>query len=143
MTPDRFWARVDKSGDCWTWSGLKKGNGYGRVWWDGRGTTAHRAAWMIANGPIPPGLCVLHRCDNPPCCNPAHLFAGTQQQNIADKVAKGRHRYELSLLEIAEIREQIDSGLSDTEIAAAFGVARNTIGNYRRRCTTADAPGLQ
>lgn len=52
----------------------------------------HQVAWILTNGPIPPGMGVLHRCDNQPCCNPSHLFIGTQADNVADMVAKGRHR---------------------------------------------------
>lgn len=64
--------------------------GYGRIYKDGRNVTTHRASWELANGTIPAGLWVLHRCDNPPCVNPAHLFLGTNRDNIADRHAKGR-----------------------------------------------------
>lgn len=94
---DRFWSKVAKAGanDCWPWLGSQqKPMGYGHwTWWDGergRSTTAHRKAWQLTNGPIPEGMMVLHSCDNPPCCNPAHLWLGTHADNMADKVAKGR-----------------------------------------------------
>ncbi len=93
---ERFWARValDSSG-CWLWGGLRDVDGYGRL---GRGAgcgtraRAHRLAYEAAHGPILPGFCVLHRCDTPACVNPAHLFLGTQLDNVADRDAKGRTR---------------------------------------------------
>ena len=90
----RFWGYVDVRGlgECWEWVGGRV-RGYG-LFNVGRGSSirASRLAYLLANGIEPKsfGLCVLHRCDNPPCCNPAHLFAGTHKDNMADKMAKGR-----------------------------------------------------
>lgn len=89
-----FWERVDQSGGedaCWPWTAGRFDTGYGGVWLDGKSQRAHRIAWILAFGPIPPSLRVLHRCDNPPCCNPGHLFTGTMRDNTADMVRKGRH----------------------------------------------------
>ena len=90
---DRFWSKVDTSGECWTWTADLDDHGYGRL---GIGRKriepAHRVAWTLANGPIPEGLRVLHHCDNPPCVRPDHLFLGTQADNMADMMAKGRAR---------------------------------------------------
>ena len=85
-----FWEKVDKhaEGGCWVWTGTRQVFGYGISL---RYRLAHRVSWEIANGPIPDGLWVLHRCDNPPCVNPAHLFLGTQTENMRDMTAKGRH----------------------------------------------------
>lgn len=73
--------------ECWEWSGSRDRKGYGF----GDGGRAHRLAWEWENGPVPAGLMVLHRCDNPPCCNPKHLFVGTALDNARDALAKGHH----------------------------------------------------
>lgn len=97
LTPEqieRFWSLVDKSagpGDCWAWTGNCDSKGYGRFCFGGHRVGAHRVAYVLVYGPIPPDLpCICHRCDNPPCCNPACLFAGTHADNAADREAKGR-----------------------------------------------------
>jgi hypothetical protein len=89
---ERFWEKVDKTADCWVWTHSTFSGGYGQAF-TGPGkrcSQAHRVSWEMHNGPIPPALHVLHKCDNPRCVNPSHLFLGTNQDNIADKVAKGR-----------------------------------------------------
>lgn len=89
--PAGFWDQVDRSGPCWVWLGRRSSNGYGLL-----GHTAlserfvHRLSWVIANGAIPGGSWVLHRCDNRPCVNPDHLYLGTASDNARDREARGR-----------------------------------------------------
>jgi len=90
---DRFWEKVavGNTDSCWPWKASVCPKGYGKFVGDnGEHTKAHRFAFTIAHGPIPEGQCVCHRCDNPPCCNPTHLFAGTTGDNTRDSVRKGR-----------------------------------------------------
>ena len=90
---DRFWERVDKTGDCWLWTGSLNATGYGTIGKGGRGNgiyLAHRVSFELHHGPIPDGLFVIHSCDNPPCVNPAHLRAGTSRDNMQDAISRGR-----------------------------------------------------
>lgn len=86
----RFNCKVARTPTCWWWHGAKNSQGYGKLragnkWW-----TAHRISYLLHKGKIPPDLWVLHRCDNPSCVNPDHLFLGTRQDNIEDARQKGR-----------------------------------------------------
>ena len=95
----RFWSKIQRGhpNECWPWTSPSQVRGYGRFWIGSRsdGTrrpvVASRFAYEAEVGPIPDGMQVLHRCDNPPCCNPRHLFLGTHRDNVEDMVAKGRH----------------------------------------------------
>ena len=99
---ERFWEKVRKGrpNECWEWQAARNEKGYGRLT-AGRGVhlKAHRVAWALSNGcKLEPSACILHRCDNPPCCNPRHLFVGTMKDNTDDMIKKGRnsnppHRY--------------------------------------------------
>jgi hypothetical protein len=94
---DRFWSKVDKTGQCWLWRSAIGGSGYGFFWIGGakRSEYAHRLAWMSANGKvtIPVGMVIMHSCDNKLCVNPAHLSLGTPIDNKQDSVRKGRHAH--------------------------------------------------
>lgn len=87
---ERFWAKVRKTDGCWEWMGARRGKGYGQFYLNGRTQHAHRVAWELVHGPIPPGMQALHRCDNPPCVRPADLFLGTNHDNVLDRHSKGR-----------------------------------------------------
>ena len=80
------------SNGCWEWLGYRNKCGYGRLTFRGKKTLAPRMAWMVFVAEIPDGMKVLHRCDNPPCINPEHLFLGSDRDNVADCIKKGRFR---------------------------------------------------
>jgi len=119
--------RIDRSGDCWLWTGSLNTNGYGIVWFRPNGVKtgylAHRLVWELINGPIPEGLKVLHRCDNPPCVRIEHLSLGTQSDNIADRHAKGR----TARGETHCRAKLLDQDVSDIRALSARGVSRRAI----------------
>jgi len=89
----RYWEKVDQSAGpdaCWPWTGARLADGYGRFWFQGKFVRATRWGYKNMIGSLPDHLHILHRCDNPPCMNPEHWFVGTNADNQADKVAKGR-----------------------------------------------------
>jgi len=138
---ERVWRHVHKrsESECWPWSGAINESGYGRIanaGGKGRARLAHRIVWETVHGAIPNGMCVLHKCDNPPCCNPAHLWLGTQRQNTEDRHKKGRdacqrgERHGMTKLsddDVCCIRERRHEGLCLLQIAAEFGVSDNYI----------------
>ncbi len=119
--------------ECIEWDMALNNRGYG-IRWDPKLKklrTAHRMAYEETNGPIPEGLCVLHRCDNPPCFNVDHLFLGTHADNAADKVAKGRARgpSKLTREQVLEIKS---APVSSRAMARSFGVSYKTVKRIRR-----------
>lgn len=124
MKAAAFWDYVDDSGgpsECWPWMRYRNADGYGRLSLEGRTSVqyAHRTAYVLAIGSINAGLLVCHSCDNPPCCNPAHLFLGTQGDNQADKIAKGRGNHpRLTGAEVRVIRDL--SGMSVNQLGPLF-----------------------
>ena len=150
----RFWAKTQRNNNgCMLWTGTVSNHGYGQIclWKNGKSLTqrAHRVAWEMTNGPVPYGLSVLHRCDVRLCCNPEHLFLGTQADNMADMVAKGRsatgernaaRKYlgsrrgernnfvRLTSEQVHAIRKRYAAGgVTHKQIAAEYGVSRPTV----------------
>lgn len=139
----RFWSRVDKSGECWVWTGGRDEHGYGSFTLStGNYLGAHRYSYTLAYGD-PGDLRVCHTCDNPPRVNPEHLFAGTQLENIKDRVTKGRcaggqllgeenRHARLRALDVIEIVRMLRAGATQAAVAVAFGVSENCIGSIAR-----------
>lgn len=151
----RFWSHFNKlESGCWVWrlSKCGSGNAYGQVSkFCGRRYLAHRLAWELTNGPIPDGLQVLHKCDNPPCGNPDHLFLGTQADNCRDREQKGRGKgippylpgelsnsAKLTNTQVREIRKLCDQGIKRVDIARKFNVSPGNIGFISKRETWRD-----
>lgn len=134
---ERFWAKVNKTPTCWIWQGAKTTGGYGIVTIGGKNYSAHKLSWQWANGkPVPEGQVLLHKCDNPLCVNPEHLTPDTQQNNVLDRVNKGRSakgrengRARLKEKDIKKIKSLRSKGWTETAIAKQFGVGRSTISN--------------
>lgn len=138
--PERFWAKVDRRADdeCWVWRASKDPRGYGKISVGGGVLDcAHRVAWRLTNGDVPAGLYVLHRCDNRPCVNPAHLFLGTQADNMRDKGAKGREprgeKRPGAKVNADIVRQIRGSELSQVKLGKLFGIHGGTVGMIRRR----------
>lgn len=155
---ERFWAKVNKDGPvhpvlgtaCWLWTGATTNFGHGCINDQGVTRTTHRLAWILIVGPIPEGLCALHRCDVPNCVRASvdpqesHLFLGTKLDNARDCISKGRddrsynlrgERHANSKLTdaaVIEIRELYRSGLHQRDIAAKFGVSKTQVGSVLR-----------
>jgi hypothetical protein len=135
---ERYQAKIDKSGGpeaCWPWTGWTNPRGYGQFSVEHRKTVVtHRWGYQQLIGPIPPGLLVLHTCDNPPCQNPAHWKLGTSQDNVDDRQARGRqvrgHQTGRSILtedDVREIRRMMTEGWTQAQLARRFGVSNNSI----------------
>lgn len=127
----KFWDRVSRTVDaeeCWLWFAGRTASGYGILAHHGRSLYAHRLAYEIHNGPIPRHLHVLHRCDNPPCVNPAHLFLGDHRANMNDMVRKGRNCHKLTHADADVIRELKANGIATKDVAELFGVSTKMVG---------------
>lgn len=140
---ERFDAYTKKGPDCWEWVGSKDRNGYGRLNIRGTPYLASRLSFALRYGDIPLGRYVCHKCDNPTCVNPEHLFLGTQADNIADMHAKGRdrkrglpgeqhHAAKLTDDAVREIRASSDSAL---DLSRRYGVSRATVQDVNDRKT--------
>lgn len=143
----KFWKHVTPCGDdeCWVWQGRAYSNGYGAITVSSRGhLLAHRVSYELHKGPIPDKQMICHKCDNPPCVNPAHLFAGTALENMQDMERKGRRarvgslgenhpRHKVSESDVLEIRALWMQGIPQTEIAKRFGIVKQQVNNIVHR----------
>jgi len=132
---ERLWEKVVRDGDCWPFVGARDPKGYGRISVRNKALLTQRVAWELANGPIPEGMHVLHRCDNPPCVNPAHLFLGSNHDNMQDKVRKGRARGPLHRAQVIEARRLAASGMPTEELANKYAVSPLSMAKVIRRET--------
>jgi hypothetical protein len=140
---DRFWRFVDRRlpTECWLWKGYRTAKGYG-LFTTPEGNRAHRLSWVMANGPIPAGAIICHRCDTPACVNPEHLFAGTAADNALDRDTKGRgvlfgataEKFRrLTPESVVEIRHLHTTGLGYRRLARQYQVSPGTIKDVIRR----------
>lgn len=135
-------------GNCWPWTAAISKWGYGHAAFPRAKAralgirhmrNAQRIAWELTNGEIPPGLCVLHSCDNPPCCNPSHLFLGTQADNQRDRARKGRSAQKLTREQVLAIRAEC-ANESYASIARRYGIAQPNVWKIAHRKTWAHLP---
>lgn len=143
----RFWEKVQRGApdECWRWTANLNNHGYGTIYRDGRPMFAHRLSYELASGaPIPPGKIICHRCDNPACVNPAHLFMGTMKDNSQDMVRKGRNGYKITIrlgddhhgakltsVQVAKIKARLLQQETCTGLAREFGVSRRTVAKIK------------
>lgn len=131
---------INPETSCWEWKGHIPKTGYPRIVYKGKATTASRVCWMLCNGRIRKGLYVLHKCDNPKCINPGHLFLGTQKQNVRDMIEKGRAGYEkrigmnhsqvqLTDDQVISIRHKAKSGIDFKTLAVEYNTTSSNIYN--------------
>lgn len=141
-----FWSKVEKTEGCWLWRGGLNDKGYGIFIVERRGVRAHRFAFEAATGTNPGDLLVCHTCDNPRCVNPAHLFLGTNQENLQDMSRKGRARphvapgeknrqARLTSEQVAEIRAALHEGEKPSALARRYGVTDSTVSKIKKGAT--------
>lgn len=136
---------AEPNSGCFLWTGTVNEQGYGHARHNGRYVAAHRLAWILANGEIPDGMCVCHRCDTPSCCNPKHLFLGTKKDNAQDMIKKGRRapshgehngRAKLTDADVAFIREaraKDPKRWTQVRLAKKFNVSHALVHNVQYR----------
>lgn len=133
--PSRFWRMVKFTDTCWMWTGYLNACGYGVVILRrGKTMLCNRASWVLCNGPIPSGKQILHRCDNPACVNPAHLFIGTHVENMQDRQDKGRTpkgehsgSHKLTTETVLKIREEYASGTNRCQLSRKYHTSKSNV----------------
>lgn len=143
LTPERFWELIETGDGCWNWQGAKGPGGYGYHGRSQHYVMAHRYSWEMHFGSIAPGLLVCHRCDNPSCARPDHLFLGTIADNNRDRQIKGRTivpRLKLNASDAIDIRSLHAMGATINELASSFGITRMSAIRVLRRETWRDVP---
>lgn len=135
----RFNKYVIKNDDCWDWNACKV-DGYGVLMFRAKSQKAHRVSWIIHNGDIPKGLFVCHKCDNPSCSNPDHLFLGTNADNMRDMAEKKRtvSKAKLSKEQVLEIRKMLKLGVSSTRLSNDYNVSDVCIHYIKHNLTWKD-----
>jgi hypothetical protein len=140
--PKRFAKKIDIRSDdeCWVWTACSTsgtGGNYGMYWHEGRMHNSHRMALVFCGHEIPENCVVMHKCDNPPCCNPKHLKVGDQKDNIADAHAKNRapigETHGMCILTEDQVLKIRDKNETAAEAAVKYGVSRATINDIRQR----------
>ena len=136
----RFWRKVERhsADECWPWLGYKILSGHGLTSHQSTPTLASRKAWLLTNGPIPEGLCVNHRCDNPACCNPSHMYLGTRADNMVDLWTKrpaasralSGHPFVLTEEQLESLWQDRRAGMKLKECAVKYRVHVATIVRY-------------
>ena len=148
----KFWAQVEKHGPipesnpelgpCWVWMGhVDKRGGYGDLSVDGKAFKAHRYSYVLEHGEIPEGMLVRHKCDNPPCVNPAHLELGTNDDNMKDRLARGRYAVgsahaKTTLIEdqVISIRREYALGSATyASLATQYGISKPSVADIIKR----------
>lgn len=131
----RIWPKVNKTKTCWLWIGLRNSKGYGRIYYQKKHWILHRLVWELMREEIPPGMCALHKCDVPNCVNPDHLFIGTPQDNIDDKMRKGRwyggERAKIPREKLAKAIAEIENGKQQKIVADLYGISASYLSNIR------------
>ena len=138
---EKFWSKVNKSNDCWLWQAAQQRGRYGETKYHSKSFLAHRVSWMLTHGPIPENLRVCHKCDNPRCVNPNHLFLGTDADNIKDRDNKNR----TAIFErngnartnqkiVRQIRAEYESKTTThRNLAKKYGLSKTQIGRIIRQ----------
>lgn len=139
----RFWSKVDvdgnafgRQGKCWNWRGSRQPKGgYGTFSLNGRTVLAHRVAYALFNGETPADRTIRHACDNPLCCQPGHLIAGTNAENVRDRVERNRGGSPLTPEAVLAIRHRASGGETQAAIAADYPISQGTVSNIVNRRT--------